>query len=87
MIADHHLAMLAASGIPPEHAAARGCETTHKAEVFEDGDSAFAYCSCGWVGQAYEDHPVNDEDPPYALAMAYNDRYGHLSYHRRERKS
>jgi hypothetical protein len=57
-------------------------ETTHKAEVFEDGESAFAHCSCGWVGQVFEDRPVGDEDPPYALAMAYNDRYGHFSHHR-----
>ena len=51
----------------------------HDPVVFEDKDgSAFAGCACGWVGTAYEDHLVDDDQPPFAIAAAYNERYGHM---------
>ena len=36
MIDKHHMAMLEASGIPPEHAEARGCETVHASRRLEE---------------------------------------------------
>lgn len=51
---------------------------SHDPHVFEDDDgSAFAGCSCGWTGAAYEDHLVDDDDPPFALAKAHNEAWGH----------
>jgi hypothetical protein len=47
--------------------------------VLEDDDgAAFAGCACGWVGPGHPDKPVPDDQPPFALAKAYNDRYGHI---------
>lgn len=50
----------------------------HVLRIFEDEDgTAFAGCSCGWVGAAWPDEPVADDEPPFALAKAHNDAYGH----------
>jgi hypothetical protein len=50
----------------------------HQTRVWQDGaGAAFAGCSCGWTGPGTADHPVPDDEPPFALAKAYNDAYGH----------
>ena len=46
MIADHHLDMLAASGITPEHAAARGYETITVRRRLEELGFVKAACKC-----------------------------------------
>ena len=46
MIADHHLDMLAASGITPEHAAARGYETITVRRRLEELKFVKAACKC-----------------------------------------
>lgn len=51
---------------------------SHVLRIFEDADgTAFAGCSCGWVGAAWQDQPVADCEPPFALAHAHNEAYGH----------
>ena len=53
-------------------------QTTHESSVFEDDEGAvFIACDCGWMSQGIADREVGDEDPPYALASAYNEHYGH----------